>query len=171
MWKSSPRAKRLKKWEVRAHCELCSGCSATHHLRGWLKESPVFHFWDRYLKSFHDSCCSWWFFETVSVGFFFSISLYVFWQECLRSDLYCLEICHRCFVMILICHLYLTTAYMYHLQSKWWPISSDLGKLQSGWVECKLHVLSTLAVSASVKAVAEFSLFCKSCTEVFINWS
>ena len=85
------------------------------------------------------------------------------------SHLYCLEVCHHCFVTILICHPCLTTACMYHLRRKGWPVSRESGKPRFGWAGCELHVLCALAISASGKVLALFSLLCKTCFEDFTS--
>lgn len=45
----------------------------------------------------------------------------------------------------------------------------ELGELQFGWAQCKLHVLRPLAV-APEKVLTVFSLLCKTCFEQFISW-
>lgn len=112
---------------VRAHAELGSGCPGAHSLRGCLKNLPVCilrHILSIFpwLLLFLGGCDSVW------AGFFRS-SLSVFWQPCLRSQLHCLEVCHHCFVMSLICHPDLSAASLLHLQRQCWPVCCELGEL------------------------------------------
>lgn len=166
LWERSPRSSRLR-WLEEQESELSWALAAlvlTLWEAAW--ENSQFAFWDRFSESFHAVLGG--FCGSVWAGFFCS-SLSVFWQSCLRSQLHCLEVCHHCFVMSLICHPDLTAAALHHLQRQCWPVCSELGELQFGWAHCKLHVLRPLAM-APAKVLTVFSLLCKTCFEQFISW-
>lgn len=148
--------------EVGAHGELGS------HSERLPEKTPSLHFETDSLNLFMAVAVLGGFCGSVWAGFFCS-SLSVFWQSCLRSQLHCLEVCHHCFVMSLICHPDLTAAALHHLQRQCWPVCSELGELQFGWAHCKLHVLRPLAM-APAKVLTVFSLLCKTCFEQFISW-